>query len=180
MRHKTILINPYYIKKVDPSIRIVKIKQEVGDFVITLPGAYHCGFNWGFNIAEAVNFATSKWLTIFPKCSRCKCSPDNVRISPKLFYANLVKNDSKLKNNQHVRELKKEVDTMQEESTDDSDKEQASSGRMGRMGRMVNEPSHRMGRMLTASSKETKKTAKHVKAQYSISDTVLKWPPTLR
>lgn len=165
MRHKTILINPYYIKKVDPSIKIVKIKQEPGDFVVTLPGAYHCGFNWGFNIAEAVNFATSRWLTIFPRCSRCKCSPDNVRISPKLFYTNLIKNDSKLKNNAHVKELKKEVDNLVEESTDDSDREQTSSGRMGRMGRMAIQSSGRMRRMAVLPAKKSKSPKENLKVR---------------
>lgn len=68
----------------------IRVMQQPGEFVITLPGAYHTGFNWGFNIAEAVNFATNKWLSVFTKCDRCRCSTDNVRISPKVFYSNLV------------------------------------------------------------------------------------------
>lgn len=33
-----------------------------GEFVLTMPGAYHSGFSTGINIGEAVNFASSSWL----------------------------------------------------------------------------------------------------------------------
>lgn len=36
--------------------------QEVGQFIVTFPFAYHAGFNHGFNCAEATNFATQRWI----------------------------------------------------------------------------------------------------------------------
>jgi len=43
-------------------IPVYKTFQEPHEMVITFPGAYHCGFSQGFNIAEAVNLATPDWL----------------------------------------------------------------------------------------------------------------------
>ena len=90
-RHKTILINPYVLKEKIPEIKINKIQQNQNEFVVTFGTAYHQGFNFGFNIAESVNFATPSWLPNFPKFSYCKCHKDNVRIDPDFFCQNLLK-----------------------------------------------------------------------------------------
>ncbi len=60
------MISPYVLKKYIPDLKIHKMIQNPGEFIVTDGGAYHTGFNWGFNIAEAVNFATLKWLDILP------------------------------------------------------------------------------------------------------------------
>lgn len=41
-----------------PSPRQVRVVHNPREFVVVGPGAYHSGFNHGFNIAESVNFAT--------------------------------------------------------------------------------------------------------------------------
>ena len=43
------------------------------EFVISRASAYHSGFNSGFNIAEAVNFALPKWVEIGINVKHCKC-----------------------------------------------------------------------------------------------------------
>jgi len=41
---------------------VLQITQEAGEFMITFPYGYHCGFNNGFNCAESTNFASERWI----------------------------------------------------------------------------------------------------------------------
>ncbi|KAK9083200.1 hypothetical protein Scep_029671 [Stephania cephalantha] len=56
------------VTQVSPSILISegvpvhRCVQNPGEFVLTFPRAYHCGFSCGFNCAEAVNIAPLDWL----------------------------------------------------------------------------------------------------------------------
>eukprot|EP01015_Nassula_variabilis_P037567 TRINITY_DN9970_c0_g1_i3.p1 TRINITY_DN9970_c0_g1~~TRINITY_DN9970_c0_g1_i3.p1 ORF type:complete len:332 (+),score=49.32 TRINITY_DN9970_c0_g1_i3:65-1060(+) len=91
LRHKTILINPYLLKQKYPHITMHKMVQNPGEFIITLPGAYHSGFNWGFNLAESVNFGSLRWLEVLNYAKACKCMSDSVRINKQELYRKLVK-----------------------------------------------------------------------------------------
>ena len=53
------LLTPEQLKKAD--INVYAVDQRAGQFVITFPQAYHAGFNHGFNLNEAVNFAPNDW-----------------------------------------------------------------------------------------------------------------------
>jgi hypothetical protein len=90
-----------------------------GEFIITFPGCYHAGFNWGFNIAEAVNFGVNHWLDVFPYCNVCQCQTDNVNINPIEFYRNLIKRNPKLKVSPitkvlraHIKEIGENLDNL--------------------------------------------------------------------
>jgi hypothetical protein len=91
-RHKTIMIHPYLLKQKIPDLKIFKMIQYPGEFIITGGGAYHAGFNWGFNIAEAVNFATIRWLDMLPHAGVCHCVSDSVRINKTDFFKNILAN----------------------------------------------------------------------------------------
>lgn len=51
-----------------------------GEFMISRCAAYHSGFNFGFNIAEAVNFAMPDWIPVAKKANICRCIADSVKI----------------------------------------------------------------------------------------------------
>jgi hypothetical protein len=57
--HKRFLVHPQELHAAGiPTSRTI---QYPGDMVITYPGSFHFGYNTGFNIAEASNFATAVW-----------------------------------------------------------------------------------------------------------------------
>jgi jumonji domain-containing protein 2 len=78
MRHKTKLFSPARLKEC--GLPYDTVVQNAGEFVITFPGAYHAGFNHGFNLAEATNFATPSWLPLGRRARRCVCRPHSVHI----------------------------------------------------------------------------------------------------
>jgi len=59
-------LNPNILEQ--NGVPIFRTDQCAGEFVITWPRAYHAGFNQGFNVAEAVNFAPPCWLEIGRHC----------------------------------------------------------------------------------------------------------------
>ena len=70
---------------------MTKVVQHPREFVISRAAGYHSGFNSGYNIAEAVNFALDPWLQVGDKVSVCKCFRDNVKIEMGKFRRVLTK-----------------------------------------------------------------------------------------
>lgn len=61
--------------------------------MVTRAAGYHSGFNHGFNIAEAVNFAVSHWLEIAGNVSACKCVKDSVTFNMGNFRLNFERSE---------------------------------------------------------------------------------------
>ena len=104
------MISPSIIKAA--SITIYTGVQREGEFIITFPGAYHAGFNHGFNCAESLNFAVESWISRGLKATFCECSKnkdgvsDSVHIDMAIF----------LKNYREYSEQHKEEEIEQESS----------------------------------------------------------------
>ncbi|EFB26892.1 hypothetical protein PANDA_015307, partial [Ailuropoda melanoleuca] len=83
LRHKVALISPTVLK--DNGIPFSRITQEAGEFMVTFPYGYHSGFNHGFNCAEAINFATLRWINYGKVASQCSCGEARVTFSMDAF-----------------------------------------------------------------------------------------------
>ena len=84
------------------------MEQQPREWVINYPGAYHAGFNQGYNCAESTNFATKEWIAIGAQARPCPCSKDSVRINMSIF----------------TGESSSEEDSRSSESEEDSEEEE--------------------------------------------------------
>ncbi|EFX71269.1 hypothetical protein DAPPUDRAFT_255987 [Daphnia pulex] len=73
--HKNILAFPQILKAANPPIPFICIKQCVGQYVVTFPGAYHMVLNSGYNVCEGLNFSVDRWTRKYAKKER-KCTCD--------------------------------------------------------------------------------------------------------
>lgn len=78
LRHKRNLLSPAVLNRA--GIPYVTAIQYPGDAIVTFPGSYHFGFNVGYNVAEATNFAVPEWIPFGEAAKVCLCRPDSVRI----------------------------------------------------------------------------------------------------
>jgi len=86
---------------------MVKAVHNEGEFIVSRASAYHQGFNLGYNIAEAVNFAIDDWLKIGCNTSYCKCVPDSVNIDFDKFFKNLGLNLDEYSNKKNPNSKKR-------------------------------------------------------------------------
>eukprot|EP00177_Eucheuma_denticulatum_P006893 GFKZ01012543.1.p1 GENE.GFKZ01012543.1~~GFKZ01012543.1.p1 ORF type:complete len:1421 (+),score=160.96 GFKZ01012543.1:319-4263(+) len=68
LANKTTMFNPR--KLLEAGVEVYRVVHKPGSFVLTAPRGYHAGFNCGYNVAEAVNFANPAWLPVGRDASR--------------------------------------------------------------------------------------------------------------
>jgi hypothetical protein len=83
LRHKMHLINPSLITQ--RGLNLTRVVHRAGEYVISFPYAYHCGFNVALNCAESCNFASQNWVPYGLKVKACKCFEDSVKIKMSIF-----------------------------------------------------------------------------------------------
>ncbi|OQS01047.1 histone demethylase [Thraustotheca clavata] len=65
--HLVTMVSPFVAKR--NKVNVYSLIQEPGQFVVTFPQGYHCGFSEGFNCSEAVNFALPDWIPYARICN---------------------------------------------------------------------------------------------------------------
>ncbi len=60
LHHMTNQFHPVLLQQA--GVPVFKARQEPGQFIVTFPKSFHAGFNYGYNVAEAVNFSPPVWL----------------------------------------------------------------------------------------------------------------------
>lgn len=70
LRHKCFITPPWLLEQ--HGIKYTRHIQRPGEIMITTYKAYHFGFNTGFNVCEAMNIASPKFLGIYPDAILCK------------------------------------------------------------------------------------------------------------
>ncbi|KAK2506144.1 hypothetical protein MC885_020811, partial [Smutsia gigantea] len=101
LRHKAALLSPTVLR--DHGIPFGRVTQEAGEFIVTFPYGYHSGFNHGFNCAEAINFATPRWVDYGTAAAQCSCRGARVRFAMDDFVRALQPERSELWQRAQVR-----------------------------------------------------------------------------
>ena len=121
LRHKEIMLSPALLAA--HNIPVVKTVHNPREFVVVGPGAYHAGFNHGYNLAESVNFATPAWVPIGARASFCTCRPDSVKIDMRLFSAHMSAELAEEVRESYRSESEEEEEEGEEESDDEGEEE---------------------------------------------------------
>lgn len=73
-RHKCFIVDEALLIK--HGIKYTKLIQRAGEFVFTLYGAFHWGWNSGFNACESMNLASPRFRQIYEEALLCKPTCD--------------------------------------------------------------------------------------------------------
>lgn len=121
LRHKEIMLSPALLAA--HNIQCVRTVHNPREFVVVGPGAYHAGFNHGFNLAESVNFATPAWVSVGARASFCTCRPDSVKIDMRLFVEHMDEELAEEVRESYASDSEEESDD-EEESEEESESEE--------------------------------------------------------
>ncbi|KAG7667735.1 hypothetical protein Ndes2526B_g01867 [Nannochloris sp. 'desiccata'] len=121
LRHKEIMLSPALLAA--HNIPVVRAVHNAREFVVVGPGAYHAGFNHGFNLAESVNFATKAWIPVGARASFCTCRSDSVKIDMRLFIDDMDAELAEEVLESYRSDSEEEEEESEEESSDEEEEQ---------------------------------------------------------